>query len=288
MRNVRYGVVVLWLLVCSVGTASAQVSIGIGLPTLQIGINIPIFPELVPVPGYPVYYAPRVAANYFFYDGMYWIFLDGSWYASYWYNGPWWLVEPDVVPLFILRIPVRYYHHPPSFFRGWRRDAAPRWGEHWGRNWEIRHRGWDRWRRGTAPARAPLPNYQRRYSGDRYPGADQQLRLRQEHYRYRPRDRRVRQHFIQRGERPAPGPVYRGGPEQPRVRTRPPEGVGRPAPIRPAPYERGPAIREPGRMERQRPAARPQGERRFQERGRSQEPVRGREPGRERGRDRND
>ena len=31
-------------------------------------------PELVVMPGYPVYYAPNVAANYFFYDGLYWVF----------------------------------------------------------------------------------------------------------------------------------------------------------------------------------------------------------------------
>jgi len=28
-------------------------------------------PELVVMRGYPVYYAPNVAANYFFYDGLY-------------------------------------------------------------------------------------------------------------------------------------------------------------------------------------------------------------------------
>ena len=39
---------------------------------VNIGINISLFPELVQVPGYPVYYAPRHDANYFFYDGLYW------------------------------------------------------------------------------------------------------------------------------------------------------------------------------------------------------------------------
>jgi hypothetical protein len=39
---------------------------------VNIGINISLFPELVQVPGYPVYYAPRHEANYFFYDGLYW------------------------------------------------------------------------------------------------------------------------------------------------------------------------------------------------------------------------
>ena len=31
-------------------------SIGIGFPNVSIGINLPLFPQLVAVPGYPVYY----------------------------------------------------------------------------------------------------------------------------------------------------------------------------------------------------------------------------------------
>ena len=38
---------------------------GIGLPGVSIGINLPLYPELVPVPGYPVYYAPRLKATRF-------------------------------------------------------------------------------------------------------------------------------------------------------------------------------------------------------------------------------
>ena len=45
--------------------AAAQVSIGIGLPSVSIGINLPSFPKLVVVPGHPVYYAPRLDANLF-------------------------------------------------------------------------------------------------------------------------------------------------------------------------------------------------------------------------------
>src|ERR1700687_1003251 len=137
MQNIRYGLIVLWLMSCSVTSASAQVSIriGTGLPKGGPGINLPLFPDLVPVPGYPVYYAPQVNGNYFFYDGMYWVYQDDYWYASSWYNGPWALVEPEVVPLFILRVPVRYYRQPPVYFRGWQSNAAPRWGKHWGRGW---------------------------------------------------------------------------------------------------------------------------------------------------------
>ena len=77
-------------------------SVGIGLPGVSIGINLPVYPELVPVPGYPVYYAPQVNSNYFFYDGVYWVYEQDNWYTSSWYNGPWQLVAPEVVPLFVL------------------------------------------------------------------------------------------------------------------------------------------------------------------------------------------
>jgi hypothetical protein len=135
-----------------------------------------------------------VASNFFFYDGMYWVYEDDRWYASGWYNGPWGLVDPQVVPLFVLRIPVRYYRSPPPYFRPWRADAPPRWGEHWGGDWERNRSGWDRWNHRAAPAPAPLPTYQQRYSQDRYPQQiEQQQQLHNQNYRYQPRDPAVRQ-----------------------------------------------------------------------------------------------
>src|SRR5512144_1580200 len=128
--------VVLALAFGAAGSAPAQVSVAIGLPGVSVGINLPVYPELVRVPGYPVYYAPQVSSNYFFYDGMYWVYQRDSWYASSWYNGPWGLVAPEAVPLYVLRVPVRYYRRPPAYFHGWRADAPPRWGDHWGNSWE--------------------------------------------------------------------------------------------------------------------------------------------------------
>lgn len=197
MKKTRYGLIALCLLVFSATAAPAQISIGISTPNVSIGINLPLFPELVPVPGYPVYYAPSVAANYFFYDGMYWVFNNNNWYASYWYNGPWRYVEPVFVPVFILRIPVRYYVQPPVYFRNWRHDAPPRWDRHWGPKWEQNRRGWNRWNRAYVPARAPLPAYQRQYSGERYPRFEQQRSLHQQNYRYQPRNEKVRRIYQQ-------------------------------------------------------------------------------------------
>ena len=197
------------LLLLSGAPAHAAVSIGISIPGVQIGINVPVYPELVAVPGYPVYYDPRANSNFFFYDGLYWVYQQDDWYASDWYDGPWRMVGPEYVPLFVLRVPVQYYRRAPPYFRGWNGNAAPHWGEHWGRNWEERRSGWDRWDRRAAPAAAPLPAYQRQYSGDRYPRADDQRQsIRQQNYSYAPREAVTRQQLQQQerasGTRTAP------------------------------------------------------------------------------------
>jgi len=191
----RIGLIVLWMLLFCSTSAAAQVSVGIGLPGVSIGINLPVYPQLVLVPGYPVYYAPRVNSNYFFYDGVYWVYAGDNWYTSAWYNGPWEVVAPDAVPLFVLRVPVRYYRRPPVYFHGWRADGPPRWGEHWGPAWEQRRRGWDSWDRSSAPPPAPLPVYQRQYSGARYPRIEQQQVLQSQDYHYQPHDATVQQHY---------------------------------------------------------------------------------------------
>ena len=313
MQKIRYVLIVMWMLACSVMSAEAQVSIGIGLPNVSIGINLPLFPELVPVPGYPVYYAPRMDSNYFFYDGMYWVYQNDNWYASSWYNGPWGFVEPNVVPLYILRVPVRYYRQPPVYFRGWQSNAPPRWGQHWGRGWEQQRRGWDRWNRSAAPARAPLPAYQRQYSGDRYPRVEQQQALRSQKYNYQPREAVVQQHYREQAAPKAPAPSQRSnapapvqpsGPAVPRSQPqqRGNENVQRPAPVQAVPQPRGPAVQEQkqqqpqpqqGAAQRQQQTPRQTQENQPKDKGTSQAPGRGqgqekdREKGDERGQERN-
>jgi hypothetical protein len=214
----RTGLIVLWVLLCSITSAAAQVSVGIGLPGVNIGFSVPVYPQLVLVPGYPVYYAPQVNSNYFFYDGMYWVYAGDNWYASSWYNGPWALVTPEAVPLFVLRVPVRYYRRPPAYFHGWRSDAPPHWGEHWGNAWAQQRSGWDTWNRSSAPPPAPLPAYQRQYSGSRYPHAEQQQALQSQNYRYQPHDAAVLQHYqaprVQSTPAPAPQVTQRSPQER--------------------------------------------------------------------------
>jgi hypothetical protein len=205
----RYSCIIAAVLLASAAPAVGQVSIGIGLPHVSIGMNVPMYPELVRVPNYPVYYAPQMQANFFFYDGMYWVYENNDWYASSWYNGPWSMVGPQYVPIYILRVPVRYYRHPPTYFRGWTRDDPPRWGQHWGREWDQQRSGWDRWDRNSAPRPAPLPDYQRQYSGNRYPQAHQQPVIHEQNYRYQPRDPEVRREYQQHSEQQRKAPESR-------------------------------------------------------------------------------
>ena len=195
-HKVRYMLVALTLVCCQMAPAQAEAGVDV-----SIGFNIPVYPNLVPIPGYPVYYDPAANSNYFFYDGLYWVYQDDNWYTSSWYNGPWELTDPDDVPLFVLRVPVRYYRQPPIYFRGWVADRPPHWGEHWGNDWRERHNGWSHWDHNNAPHTAPLPSYQRQYSGERYPHVeDQQRAIRTQNYHYQPREQATQQHFQQ----PAP------------------------------------------------------------------------------------
>ena len=185
--------------------AFAQLNIQFNVPGAAIGVNLGGYPALQQVPGYPVYYAPGVNQNYFFYDGMYWLYQNDSWYASSWYNGPWGMVDPYDVPPYVLRVPVRYYRHPPAYFRGWRVDAAPRWDQHWGREWGEKRAGWDRWDRREVVRPAPLPRYQREYRGDRYPDAQRQSAVQTQRYNYQPREQVSREHYDERRQQSGQG-----------------------------------------------------------------------------------
>jgi hypothetical protein len=289
MLKIRHVFIALAMLLPFTAAATVQVSIGIGLPHASIGINLPAYPQLVRVPGYPVYYAPNLTANFFFYDSMFWVYQNDNWYASSWYNGPWGMVGPEFVPVFVLRIPVRYYRQPPPYFRGWRSDAPPRWGDHWGHDWQQKRPGWDKWNRNAAPPPAPLPKYQRQYSGDRYPQQVEQQELQKRNYRYQPRDPIVRQHYQERAEQRAPARQEQRGAPQDRDSRQQDMQRGMPHPQgAPAPRMQSPQ-RDFEDMQRSPPASSQSGRREERQQGQdaSREPKqKGQEQ--ERGRGRND
>ena len=70
----RFALAVL-LLVASILPAAAQTY-------YDIDVDLPAYPEMQPVPDSPVYYAPNVDSNYFFYDGLYWDYYNDGWYGN--------------------------------------------------------------------------------------------------------------------------------------------------------------------------------------------------------------
>ena len=183
---------VLSLLLASIFPAAAQ-------EYYDIGVDLPAYPEMQPVPDSPVYYAPNVDSNYFFYDGRYWDFYNDGWYSSSWYNGPWALVDPVYVPTYVLWVPIRFYRRPPAYFGHWHPGRPPRWADRWGRDWQARHNAIFNGRHSRPPVRAPLPDYQRQFTRSNYPRVQQQTALHAQHYDYQPRDTAVRQHDQNRG-----------------------------------------------------------------------------------------
>lgn len=253
----RYALFALSILLGTAAPVRADVSVTVSIPGASIGIHQPVYPDLVLVPGSPVYYAPQVQANYFFYDGLYWVFQDDNWYVSSWYNGPWDLVEPDDVPLFVLRVPVQYYLRPPVYFQTWIVTAPPRWHYHWGPRWTRYHHGWDHWDRHAIPAPAPLPVYQRHYHGDRYPRREYQRVIRHEHYHYQSRDRIVRRHDQPRAApRPQthhaqPRPHNRSDSQREQRQPREREDMRRSEPRQVLPQQRLAPAQEPRQTQRQ-------------------------------------
>jgi hypothetical protein len=114
------------LLVLVGGPARADnVNIGVSTRSGSFGLNIGSPPPLVVVPGLPVYHAPAVQHNYFVYGGYYYLFHEGAWFYSPYYNGPWSSLVIHQVPRPILRVPVKYYKRiPPGHLK---KGGPPEW-----------------------------------------------------------------------------------------------------------------------------------------------------------------
>ena len=114
------------LLAGPVGAADVHVGINIGVPPPPPPVVMAAPPPLVVVPQSPVYYAPEVPYNYFYYGGLYYTFSDGNWFTATSYNGPWGYVTMTRVPRPILAVPVRYYKVPPGH---WKKHGRPHWDD---------------------------------------------------------------------------------------------------------------------------------------------------------------
>jgi len=77
---------------------------------------------MVVVPGTPVYHAPSVPYNYFYYHWQYYLYHKATWFVAMHYNGPWTVIALEHVPEPILTVPVAYYKVPPS---NWKKKGGP-------------------------------------------------------------------------------------------------------------------------------------------------------------------
>jgi hypothetical protein len=108
--------------------ALAQVSVGRrhrASRSETSGSTCPLYSAIRPGAGLPGLLRHRSCIRtIFFYDGMYWVYSDDNWYASSWYKRALAAGRPEVVPVFLLRVPVRYYPCPAdSISHAWRREA---------------------------------------------------------------------------------------------------------------------------------------------------------------------
>lgn len=116
-----------------ISAADVDVHIGIGAPLPIVVIQEP--PAVVLVPGMPVYYAPDVGINLFFYSGRWYRKHNGHWYIATYYNGPWAYLSAQRVPAVFIHLPADYYRIPP----GHQRIPYGHLKKHWKRWEKERH-----------------------------------------------------------------------------------------------------------------------------------------------------
>jgi len=110
----------------AVAAQDVNINLGIGAtPLPPVVVTRP--PQLVVVPGTPVYYAPAVPFNYFFYGGQYYTFAKGQWFVAPAYNGPWVVIAVGQLPQPILAVPMEYYKIPPGHLK---KPGPPPWAGH--------------------------------------------------------------------------------------------------------------------------------------------------------------
>jgi len=114
------------LLATPVRGADVHIGINIGVPPPPpLVMEAP--PALVAVPQTPVYYAPSLPYNYFYFGGLYYAFHDDHWFSAVSYGGPWTFVTIEHVPRPILAVPVSYYKVKPA---QWKEHGPPPWARH--------------------------------------------------------------------------------------------------------------------------------------------------------------
>jgi hypothetical protein len=90
-----------------------NVSFGIDMVAPPPGVFVTRPPALYIIPGTPVYYAPQVEKQLYFYSDNWYRLYDGYWFRAAYHNGPWAYLAPPGVPVVFRRLSPRYYVVPP-------------------------------------------------------------------------------------------------------------------------------------------------------------------------------
>jgi hypothetical protein len=107
------------------GPARGDVHIGINIGPPPIVVAEP--PRLVVVPRSPVYWAPSLPYNFFYYGGRYWTYHEDGWFSAGSVHGPWVVIDLPRVPRPVLAVPIAYYRVPPGHWKRMRRGGPPPW-----------------------------------------------------------------------------------------------------------------------------------------------------------------
>jgi hypothetical protein len=119
---------------------SVSVGINIGAPPPPPPYVVQGPPQLVVVPGTPVYYAPSLSFNFFAYSGRYYTYYNGGWFMTANFGTPWNYVAVQRVPRPVRGVPVTYYKVPPG--HGHHGGGPPPWAGHGkGHHHEGHHHG---------------------------------------------------------------------------------------------------------------------------------------------------
>jgi len=139
------------LLLAVPAAAGVNVNIGIGVPIAAPVVVVPAAPSMVVVPGTPVYYAPGLNVDVFFYGGFWWTPHNGYWFRANTYDGPWAVVHQP--PPTIVRMPHNYrqlvVREKPMPYGQWKKMHAREFREEHhegrpgggGRDWDDRGGG---------------------------------------------------------------------------------------------------------------------------------------------------
>ncbi len=90
----------------SPGTSHAGIGVSVTIPLPVLRLDAP--PALTIIAGTPVYFAPDVQADLFFYHGNWYRPYGGEWYVSAEFRGPWGHVAIGNVPPPLVDLPPYY------------------------------------------------------------------------------------------------------------------------------------------------------------------------------------